>query len=128
MSNILFDPNEVRTNLNFSLTSDALNQGLIAWRPVWLTREGDPVAIYLVAGSEFVVNRSPLNLMFPEGTQVRYRSHVDAVFEVHRTDAGIKVVTGVYHYPKDDTDANDWCVTGKIKYLDAIKQNNFQPE
>ena len=33
--------------------------------------------IFLVPGSKFQVNRAPLNVIFPEGTQIDYRPHVD---------------------------------------------------
>ena len=33
--------------------------------------------IYYVSGSEFVVNRAPLNEIFEPGTQVTYRPHID---------------------------------------------------
>lgn len=33
--------------------------------------------VFLVAGSEFEVNRAPLNQFFPEGTKVSYRPHID---------------------------------------------------
>ena len=33
--------------------------------------------VFLVAGSEFEVNRAPLNQFFSEGTKVTYRSHID---------------------------------------------------
>ena len=33
--------------------------------------------IFLVQGSEFEVNRAPLNQFYPEGTKVTYRAHID---------------------------------------------------
>lgn len=36
-------------------------------------------AVFLVNGSKFVVNRPPLNVMFPEGTEVTYRAHIDMI-------------------------------------------------
>lgn len=33
--------------------------------------------VFLVGGSQFKVNRAPLNKIFPEGTQVTYRPHID---------------------------------------------------
>lgn len=33
--------------------------------------------VFLVDGSEFTVNRPPLNQMFAEGTVIKYRPHID---------------------------------------------------
>lgn len=33
--------------------------------------------VFLVAGSQFEVNRAPLNEFFPAGTQITYRAHID---------------------------------------------------
>jgi hypothetical protein len=33
--------------------------------------------LFLVPGSRFKVNRAPLNVIFPEGTEIDYRPHVD---------------------------------------------------
>lgn len=33
--------------------------------------------VYLVPGSQFEVNRPPLNTVLPEGTPVTYRPHID---------------------------------------------------
>lgn len=33
--------------------------------------------IYLVKSSDFEVNRAPLLGIFPEGTRVKYQSHID---------------------------------------------------
>ena len=33
--------------------------------------------VYLVHGSEFEVNRAPLNAMFEMGTKIKYRPHID---------------------------------------------------
>jgi hypothetical protein len=33
--------------------------------------------IFLVPGSEFKVNRPPLLGIYPEGTMIRYHSHID---------------------------------------------------
>ena len=33
--------------------------------------------IFLVQGSEFIVNRPPLLGIYPEGTKIKYHAHVD---------------------------------------------------
>ncbi len=50
------------------------------WVALRLTRRGwngTGLYIYLVPESRFVVNRSPLNNFFPEGTEVSYGPHID---------------------------------------------------
>lgn len=44
-------------------------------RAEWKNAKG----IFLVDGSQFVVNRAPLLGIFPEGTEVTYRPHVDMI-------------------------------------------------
>jgi hypothetical protein len=38
---------------------------------------GQGMFIYLVASSHFEVNRPPLNQVYPEGTGIDYRAHID---------------------------------------------------
>lgn len=38
---------------------------------------GKEMFIFLVNGSTFTVNRAPLNEIYPEGTEINYRSHID---------------------------------------------------
>lgn len=38
---------------------------------------GKGMFIFLVPGSMFQVNRAPLNVIFPEGTEINYHAHVD---------------------------------------------------
>jgi len=33
--------------------------------------------LFLVQGSAFKVNRRPLNIIYPEGTEINYQPHVD---------------------------------------------------
>lgn len=33
--------------------------------------------VYLVKGSQFIVNRKPLTDFYPEGTEITYRPHID---------------------------------------------------
>lgn len=45
-----------------------------------LAREGwngKDMFVFLVPGSEFLVNRPPLLGIYPEGTPIKYHSHVD---------------------------------------------------
>lgn len=38
---------------------------------------GKDMFLYLVQGSNFTVNRAPLLGIYPEGTQIDYRAHID---------------------------------------------------
>lgn len=50
-----------------------LKKGLRVGRREWKNAR----FVFLVAGSEFAVSRPPLNVHFPEGTQITYRPHID---------------------------------------------------
>lgn len=106
-------------------TSDAvapaLESGLVAVRASWLVKETTaPMAIFLVNGSEFVVNREPLISILPAGTVVTYRSHVDALYNVGvgtgQDEGKIKCEVGVYRFSKEDTDAADWIILSKEEF------------
>lgn len=60
--------------LNFGLAIEALKLGKKVARKGW---NGADMFLYLVQGSEFEVNRPPLNSIYPEGTKVKYRPHID---------------------------------------------------
>jgi len=49
-------------------------KGLRARRAGW---NGKGMFIFWVNGSEFEVNRAPLNQFYEEGTKVKYHSHID---------------------------------------------------
>lgn len=58
---------------------EALNyllQGRTLTRLAW---EKMGAVIFVVPGSQFEVNRAPLNTMRPEGTKVNYHSHIDMI-------------------------------------------------
>lgn len=56
--------------------------------------------VFLVDGSEFEVNRAPLNKFYSEGTRVKYRPHVDLV----ATDGSV----GTWGIGNVDILADDW--------------------
>jgi len=66
----------------------------------------DPSFIYLVPGSVFPVTRKPLLGIFEEGTEIRYRSHIDAI----KFDENKKPVAWYYDFSQDDITAQDWCL------------------
>lgn len=67
---------EDRKNNRFSY-SDALHlarAGRLIAREGW---NGKNMFVFLVPGSTFKVNRAPLNVIFPEGTEIVYQPHLD---------------------------------------------------
>lgn len=61
-------------SLSFGLAIEALKKGFKATRRGW---NGHGMFIFLVPGSRFKVNRSPLLGIYPEGKEIDYRSHID---------------------------------------------------
>ena len=78
-----FDIDEINIQLNAEVTP--VNFGSFEWALVMLKqgyqirRRSWPTTrfIYKVDGSQFEVNRAPLNSIFPVGTIVNYQPHID---------------------------------------------------
>ena len=64
----------MNVTFDFGSALRALRAGGRVAREGW---NGNDMFIYLVQGSEFEVNRAPLNQHLDEGTIVSYRSHID---------------------------------------------------
>ena len=64
----------IETALTFGQAIEALKQGKKVARAGW---NGKGMFLFLVPGSTFKVNRSPLLGIHPEGTEVNYCSHID---------------------------------------------------
>lgn len=60
--------------LTFSQALDFIKKGTKVARTGW---NGKGMFIFLVPGSTFKVNRPPLLGIYPEGTEIKYHSHVD---------------------------------------------------
>jgi Protein of unknown function (DUF2829) len=60
--------------LDFADALSSLKQGGRVTRTGW---NGKGMFVYLVPGSQFKVNRLPLSAIYPEGTSIDYRSHLD---------------------------------------------------
>lgn len=60
--------------MNFSIILEAIKNGMKVARTGW---NGKGMFIFLVPGSTFEVNRPPLLGIYPEGTQIVYRPHID---------------------------------------------------
>lgn len=85
-----------QTDMNFSEAWHWLLQGKRVSREAWLPAE----FIFLVPGSTFKVNRAPLLGIYPEGTQIDYRTHIDL-----KADDG---TVGFWSPAQDDILTNDW--------------------
>lgn len=90
---------ELESNLDFSSALMHLKNGKKVSRQGW---NGKGMFIYLVPGSTFLVNRAPLNVIYPEGTEIKYLPHLDM-----RTADGSCVP---WLASQTDILANDWSV------------------
>ncbi len=83
--------------MDFSIALTWIKEGKKVARRGW---NGNGMFIFLVPGSVFNVNRPPLLGIYPEGTEIRYMSHIDM-----RTADG-----SIVPWLASQTDllANDW--------------------
>lgn len=58
----------------FGWAIDRLKDGAKVARKGW---NGKSMFLFLVAGSQFKVNRAPLLGIYPEGTEINYCPHID---------------------------------------------------
>ena len=65
---------EIKYKYNFSHALALLKDGRTVASMGW---NGKGMFIFLVQGSTFKVNRPPLSDIFPEGTEINYRPHID---------------------------------------------------
>ena len=59
---------------DFGWALTQLKNGYKVCRQGWNSKK---MFIFLVEGSEFKVNRPPLLGIYPEGTEIKYQSHID---------------------------------------------------
>lgn len=85
--------------MDFGKALTALKDGKRVAREGW---NGKGMFLFLVAGSNFVVNREPLLSIMGEGTMVTYRPHIDM------KDAEGKVVPWLAS--QTDMLAEDWLI------------------
>ena len=97
------------TGLSFGEALEALKAGLKVSRAGW---NGKGMFIFLVEGSSFKVNRPPLLGIFPEGTDMNYRPHIDM--------KGVDGSISVWNPTNNDCLAEDWEIVDK-------PQENEQP-
>lgn len=92
--------------MNFSQALELIKEGKKLARTGWngFARKDwnaeSRMFVYLVHGSEFIVNRPPLNAMYAEGTKITYRPHVDM-----KAPDG---TCGVWTPSNSDILADDW--------------------
>jgi hypothetical protein len=60
--------------MSFGLAIEAMKKGAKVARVDW---NGKGMFLFLVAGSQFKVNRPPLLGIYPEGTEITYGTHID---------------------------------------------------
>lgn len=65
---------EIKGGLDFGIALNLIKEGKRVARAGW---NGKDMFIFLVPGSQFIVNRPPLLGIYPEGTEVQYQNHVD---------------------------------------------------
>ena len=65
---------EENTLLHFGHALELLKEGCKVARLGW---NGKGMFVFLVPGSVFKVNRAPLLGIYPEGTEITYRPHLD---------------------------------------------------
>lgn len=85
--------------MSFSEALTLVKEGKKLSRRGW---NGKDMFIFKVDGSKFTVNRPPLNTMFPEGTEVEYRPHIDMKY----ADGSI----GVWLASHGDMFGEDWFI------------------
>lgn len=85
--------------MTFGEAVAAMKEGEKVTRQGW---NGKDMFIFLVDGSEFEVNRAPLNKFYEEGTKVTYRPHID----MKAADGTI----GVWLASQTDILTDDWVI------------------
>lgn len=88
-----------REHLSLGAAIDLAKEGRQIARRGW---NGSGMFVFYVEASIFLVNRAPLLGIFPEGTEVRYRAHLDLV-----TPDG---TVGTWAPSNSDAIATDWYV------------------
>ncbi len=83
--------------MNFSAALELIKEGKKLTRLGW---NGKDMFVYLVPGSEFVVNKAPLLGIYPDGTKITYRPHIDMKY----ADG----ICGVWLSSMGDLMADDW--------------------
>lgn len=89
--------------LDFAGALTAIKQGKRLARTGW---NGKGLFVFLVPGSTFKVNRPPLLGIYPEGTEINYRAHID----IKNVDGSI----AVWVPSQTDLQAEDWGIVQSV--------------
>lgn len=95
--------------MNFGHALEALKAGEKVRRAHWKNVRH----IYLVAGSQFNVNRAPLLGLYQEGTPVDYKPHIDAILPAPEGDFDT-VHSCVWTASMGDVLAEDWEIVAEV--------------
>lgn len=90
--------------MDYSAALAVIKSGGLVKRAHWK----NVLYIFLVEGSDFEVNRAPLNKILPVGTKVRYASHIDGCYGVTEEDGNYYTQVGVWTASNGDILATDW--------------------
>lgn len=88
--------------MDFGNALKLIKTGELLQRAGW---NGKNMYVFMVPGSQFVVNRPPLNRIYPEGTVIDYHGHIDM-----KTADGFVVP---WLASQTDVLAEDWVVLDK---------------
>ncbi|WP_299933772.1 DUF2829 domain-containing protein [uncultured Pelagimonas sp.] len=92
-----------RSGMSFSRALEAIKRGNKLAREGW---NGKGMFVFLVPGSTFTHLRPPLSTMFPEGTEITYRPHIDLC----AADGSL----GVWQPSMGDVMAEDWHIVEDV--------------
>ena len=87
------------SGIPFGLAVEALKKGAKVARAGW---NGKGMFLFLVSGSAFKVSRAPLLGIYPEGTEINYRPHID----IKNVDGSI----ATWAPSNSDALADDWFI------------------
>lgn len=93
--------------LSFGHALAALKAGCRVARAGW---NGKGMFVFLVPGSTFTVNRPPLLGIYPNGTKISYRPHID----IRAADGTVSP----WQPSQADMLANDWGIVDKLEKAD----------
>ena len=86
-------------HMNFGQALELLKKGQKVARMGW---NGKGMFLFLVPGSTFKVNRPPLLGIYPEGTEISYRPHIDL--------KGVDDSVSTWNPTCNDVLAEDWVI------------------
>lgn len=95
--------------MNFGQAVEALKAGKRVARVGW---NGKGMFLFLVPGSTFQVNRPPLLGIYPEGTTINYRPHIDL--------SGVDGAVSTWNPTCNDALAEDWCYVDPAQPADYM--------